>query len=224
MQSDVYWTRAVPFHFFSLRETEEVRTRSILLGDSSLYNASRLGAMLGMAKNYQYAFNFPYYYSGAMAKGLFITMKAKNDRAFRQTMDNLGYHSFGVQNGSFELAPIANLKQFKASPLLNDYYVETLKLIDSNQTPVVFVSMPVNNATYVTLPPAFKAQFEGYVCGLGAKYNYGVLGDILPVRPSSDFGDNTHLNPAGAAEWSDGFSKSLKHMKTFACPRSGLQS
>jgi hypothetical protein len=199
---DTYWPRSAAFHFLTLEETEAVRELSKTLEDGTIYGTSRTDMPMNMLKDYLYAVDFPYFFLASMKAGGFFLRKRANEEILTRTKARLGYHHFGVLGGTVALAPIAHMDEFRPPQLLNEYFQKTISLLNDKNVPVLFMSMPTNQATYEALSLEFHSGLLAYLRSFELRGNFRIVGDIIPVLPSTEFGDPSHLNPRAAIEWS----------------------
>jgi hypothetical protein len=209
LTSDTYWPRTAAFHYLTLDEMEDVRRRSASIGDAEVYEIGPAGSLIGMTKNYLYRVDFPYFYLPDMLSGFSISKKNRNERIMRQTEEWLGYHYFGTANGSRGHGPLARSRDFKILPLLNEYFVMTIELFKQKNIPVVFMNVPINEATDAALSAHFKFDLSAYITAFARRGDFRLVGEVLPVLPSVEFGDADHLRPRAAIEWTRGMAAEI---------------
>jgi len=107
-----------------------------------------------------------------------------------------------VGNGTIAPAAIARIHEFRPLPLSNEYFQKTLSLFNEKNIPVLFMSMPINQATHEMLSLEFRSGLLAYLRSFELRGDFRIVGDILPVLPLDKFGDPSHLNPRAAIEWS----------------------
>ena len=137
-----------------------------------------------------------------MISGFSLSKKSQNEKIMGQTEEWLGYHYFGTADGSRGYGPLAHFRAFKIMPLLNEYFAMTIALFKEKNIPVVFMNVPINQATDDVLPAQFKFDLSAYMMTFAQRGDFRIVGEILPVLPSTEFGDADHLRPRAAIEWS----------------------
>ena len=122
-------------------------------------------------------------------------------------MATRGQYFFGTAAGSNQIAAEGHLDRFAALPVLDWYSDRMLALLAARAIAVDFVAMPTNETTWRAVRPEVLEGFAAYLAGYAARYpNFHVAGAVMPHWPDRFFGDAfAHLNPTGAALFSDGF-------------------
>ena len=200
--ADVYWTRPVLFHFFSWTELEEIRRRSKALDDATLYETGRLADPINIARNSLHAVDFPYYYLAWMRSATRpLATRQLNEAIVDRTKSDRGYVYPGGGSGSTQPGQEATLARFAPPALFDEYLRKTIALCRDRNIPVVFVSAPMNWATYARLSAQFRSDVVAYLRAVESREKMPIVGDPLPVMASSAFGDEGHLSEAGAIAW-----------------------
>ena len=198
-----FWERGVMFGLFDSTMIEEVRDRSRVLQDP-LFGPKSIGEVDARLKSALCLHHFPSFYSPSLINGRVFQREAENWRIHREVRESLGYHAFGTLEGCRELSPECLITSFKPSPLLDDYFAKLVALLQSRNIPVVFIGCPVNELTAAALHPGFAAAYVTYIKDFETRYpGFHVLGDSFPTFSWTSFGDADHLNPQGAALFSD---------------------
>jgi hypothetical protein len=205
MDAEVYWYRSVLFDFLTFQQMEEVRLRSQLLGDTSVYHHAKGPHHLNdLLENYYHRINLPSYYFPAMLNAGFVGRREKNLRVLEETLRDRGHRLFGNAASADWASPEARMQAFAPAPLLDHYFRRMLTVLRERSIPVYFASAPINEATDRKMRPAVRQEFARYLDRVGKKHaNFKVLGPLLPALPAESFSDPEHLNKAGAAVWSD---------------------
>lgn len=198
-----FLNRGVHFGLFDLPTVDGVRARSrqVHAPDFGPETAYDLDARLKIAL---YCARFPSFYYASFRDGRLWTRADANLGIYRQIIASRGHFTFGNQPGCRDLSRDSRLARFKPSPLIDSYFAEILALFEKRKIPVFFISCPLNDQSIAVMPATFTAEREAYLREYEARHaNFHVLGDALPVRPWTDFGDPDHLNLESARRFSD---------------------
>ncbi|MCX6847348.1 MAG: hypothetical protein NTY98_00345 [Verrucomicrobia bacterium] len=207
---NAYLNQGVNYGLFDLATVDGVRARSrkfhsIEFGPET---ACDLDARL---KVVLYCARFPSFYYSSLRDGRLWTREADNLDIYHRMIKSHGYFTFGNRPGSRELSRDSQLKTFSPSPLIDSYFAEIITLFAERGIPVFFISCPLTEQSIAVMPAAFKAEREAYLRQYEARYpSFHVLGDAMPGRPWTDFGDPDHFNIEGAQRFSDEIAKLLQ--------------
>jgi hypothetical protein len=210
MSDEVFWTRAAQFGFLNYGEIEEVRRRSRDLNDDSVCGGASPFDLDTRLKGFLYQVGFPTYRFPSLLGGRIFARYNENKSALDRVLLSRGQAHFGVEDGCLLLDEETGLVDFHPSRLFDDYFDRTLKLYESLNIPVYFLSMPHNEVSVRIYHQQMEQEFSDYLRQYSARYpNFHVLGEVIPVYPAKCFGDADHLNDSGAERWSDTVAKML---------------
>jgi hypothetical protein len=211
VRADLFWERSVRFGFLDLAELRALRRRGAALGDASFAAAHAPDGLPGPVRDLLYAARFPSLYGASLAKAGIALRWPANRRALAAGMASRGQYFFGTDAGSGTVAANAELADFAVLPVLDAYFEDMLSALDVRGIPVDFIAMPMNAATAAAMSPRVLAGFSAYLDRAAARHRtFHVLGPLQVVWPDRYFGDGLgHLNPRGAALFSDWFAGCL---------------
>ena len=195
-----FWSRSGLFGFLSFSDYEQVRQRSRALHDNTIYGAPTVGDLDAVLTEWLYAHRFPTFSSAYLLQETLIGRLRENRRIAEETSASVGQHSYGAAAGSADPSPFdIEVTKFKALPILDDYLRRMLALFAAKGIPVIFLAVPMNEATYAALSPETKLGFRDYIASLARQMpDFTIVGDPLPHWDNKWFGDTAHLNQAGA--------------------------
>jgi hypothetical protein len=158
-----------------------------------------------------YQVRFPsLYFSSLMKGGLFLRWP-RNATALTASLASRGQYFFGTAAGSDTVAAEGHLREFSPLPVLELYFDQILQQLDARGIPAVFIAVPMNEATARQVAPRVRTDFHAWLAAYEARYpRFRIAGDVMPQWPDRYFGDGfAHLNPDGAARFSDGLGRCL---------------
>jgi hypothetical protein len=204
MQPDLFWERTVRFGFLDRSDVAALERVARDLGDWNSFQARQTDHLPDRFRGPLYALRFPPLYFNSVIKGGVFLRWWQNRRSLQASLDARGQYFFGTDAGSSDLAAEAHLERFRPMPVLDWYFDRMLALLAERGIPVDFVSMPLNEATWYAVRPAFREAFAAYLAFYAMRYpNFHVVGPTMPRWPDRLFGDAfSHLNPEGAARFS----------------------
>jgi hypothetical protein len=211
VRPDLFWERSVRFGFVGLSELRALRRTGERLGDASFSAPHAPDGLPGPVRDVLYAARFPPLFGASLAKAGIALRWPANRRALEAGLASRGQYFFGTDPGSDAVADDARLTGFAVLPVLDAYFEAMLATLSARGIPVDFIAMPVNEATARAMSPAVMAGFAAYLADAAARHgNFHVVGPLLTAWPDRAFGDEySHLNPQGAARFSDWFGACL---------------
>lgn len=142
------------------------------------------------------------YIKDAKKTGSLLWRKDLNLRLYNETIANNGQHFFGVlpalkPDHARDLE--SELNSYEVNPL-NDYYLRrTIRLLAINNITTYLNSCPRNEFAAQKYPENLLGQFKTYLIKVAAEENKATpMKPEIEILPARYFGDNTHLNLAGA--------------------------
>jgi hypothetical protein len=191
VRPDLFWERSVRFGFVDLAELRALRRTGERLGDASFAAAHAPDGLPGPVRDWLYAARFPPLYGASLAKAGIALRWPANRRALAAGLAARGQYFFGTDPGSDAVATDASVTAFAVPPVLDAYFEDILAMLAARRIPVDFVAMLARAA-------ARHGDFH-------------VVGPLLVAWPDRFFGDGFgHLNPRGAALFSDWFGACLE--------------
>jgi hypothetical protein len=209
---DLFWDRTVRYGFLDRNDLRLLRDVSDQVGDASILDQKRGDGLTRGLRERLYAWRFPGLYLGSLLRAGGVARWWDNRAALAAGIASRGQYFFGTADGSSVVAVDGHLDAFTPMPVLDAYFDRLLGLLASRGIPVDFVAMPLNRATAREVRPAVRDGFAAYLAGYAARYKgFQVLGPLWPDWDDGWFGDEfAHLNPAGAARFSDWFGACLR--------------
>ena len=209
---DLFWERTVRFGFLDGAEIATLRRVSHALGDLSVYEIRHNDGLPSWLRDRMYRAHFPSLHFASLVKGGVFLRWSGNAAALRAGLAARGQYFFGTAPGSDIVAAEGNMRAFHPLPVLDWYFLRLLDQLAARGIPVVFLSMPMNEATAHAVDPEVRAGFRAWLAGYEARYpGFRVVGEVMPHWPNAFFGDGfSHLNPAGAALFNSGLGPCLE--------------
>jgi hypothetical protein len=225
MKPDLFWERTVRFGFLARADVALVRQVALDLGDAPAFDAHQSDGLSMGLRAALYAVRFPPLYFGSLVKGGVFLRWWRNTRTLRAGIEARGHYYFGTDPGSSVAAVEAHVPRFRPMPVMDWYFDRTLAMLADHGIPVDFISMPMNQATWQEVQPAFHDAFVTYLAFYEARYpGFHVVGPAMPHWPDRFFGDGfSHLNPEGAARFSAMFGRCLAERMAGAADLSSCQ-
>lgn len=204
MKPDLFWERTVRFGFLDHAELVHLREVSQTLGDFSVYEERHTDGIPSWLRDRLYTLRFPPFYFGSLVKGGIVLRWARNNRTLDSGIAARGQYYFGTADGSSIVAAEGKLRNFEPLPVLNHYFDRILALLSEQKIPVMFLSMPLNDATDRAMRTELRNGFAAWLARYETRYpGFYVAGPTIRAWPDRWFGDGfSHLNPEGAARFS----------------------
>lgn len=211
MEPDLFWERSVRFGLVGTDELDELARMSRATGDWSVHEARQDDGMPPAARAWLHRLRFPTLHFASVLRAGGALRWRRNHARYEQTLASRGHYSFGTDAGSDVAAREARLRRFAPSSVLAAYFDQVLFLLSASGIPALFVPMPVNAATAQAADPALAQGFEAFLTGFQARYpTFRLLAPVMTAWPNDWFGDGfAHLNPAGAAAFSDWLARCM---------------
>jgi hypothetical protein len=205
-----FWERGVKFGVIGSQEANEVlniasqfKEKQFLLGAGSFAIDGKLEAFLK-------SFWLPTYYLSSIIAGHFNERKKENEEALEVVLAARGQFYMGTKNGSKEIGLSAKLDEFKLSPVINYYFMKTLRLFKDGGIPVYFIAMPIKNSSRKVVEPLVMKDFKNYIKKIAKEdSNFHVLSNLETFYSWKYYGDSTHLNEKGAERFTEELAHSL---------------
>jgi hypothetical protein len=213
VEPDLFWDRSVRYGALDFAELADLRTVSERLGDVSVLDQKqRADGLPRSIRTMLYAARFPSLYFNSVLRGGVWLRWSANRAALRTGLASRGQYFFGTAPGSSVVAVDGHLDHFTPLPVVDAYFDRLLALLAARHIEADFVAMPLNDATWHVVHPAVRDGFAAYLAGYAARYpNFHIVGALMPAWNDGWFGDEyAHLNPPGAALFSERFGECLR--------------
>jgi hypothetical protein len=202
--SSYFWDRTVLFGFLTYDQLEEIRSKSRTFQETMFYQAPKFGDWDAILENWLHSVSFPSYYTSYMVNHLILGRLKVNTAVKEETQASSGQHSYGLDDGSSDVADDAAIREFRPSPMFNYYLERLLEDYAKRGTRVDFVALPINRSTFDKMNPQVISDFHNYLYELTlAHQNFHILGPAIAELDDNFFGDSSHLNKRGAILFSD---------------------
>jgi hypothetical protein len=198
-----YWTSFVRNGFLDYADMREVDRDAASLHDTEIQDLLPSDQIKPTLREFLYSIRFPAFYFDSLIHGFVAARWQHNRNALRENLSSSGHSLFGTGSGSSEIAGEGPNSNFRASPLIDLYFSRTLEMLSERGVKVIFVSIPVNHATYAQMPARLSDSFGVYLRSKAAQFaNLHVVGPTIPCWPDEFFGDAWHFNARGAELYS----------------------
>jgi hypothetical protein len=202
LESNVFWSSYVPCGFISFTDANEVRKLSRALDDHTLFNENSPGDIDARLKLGLMALHFPAYSFPSLVQSRYFGRYSENRQTFAKLLADRGWLETHLTAFASERDAETELKAFHPSRIMDAYFDRTVALLSDHHIPIYFIQCPSNEASVPYYWPGLKPAVQDYLAGYAARYpQFHLLGDLFQVYPSTDFSDQTHLNPDGTARW-----------------------
>ena len=207
---DFYWENTVKFGLVSGPEGGEVMDRIIQLKDAELLSGSGIWNLEQRLYSFLLSRGFPPYYISSLVAEPFGVRQRENEEALKVIAQTRGQYYFPLSDGSQSLNADTQLKTFIVSPVVDYYFKQTLKILKSENIPVYFYAMPVNESSVPHLDSGVVKGYREYLEGQAkADPQFHILSKWLTVYPWKLFSDYAHLNEKGTLRFNHEFAQIL---------------
>ena len=206
-----YWDSFARNGVLDYADMRAVARDAAALHDRELIDLQPAAQLQPALRETLFALRFPPFYFGSLTNGVIAARWHYNRQVVQDTLRSAGHAVFGTDPGSSELADEARDPSFRTSPLVDLYFSRSLALLAEHHIPALFVSMPINHATWVRMPAEYSNRFRAYLQAKMREFpQLRVVGDATPCWPDRFFGDAWHFNAQGAVEYSRWFGGLLR--------------
>jgi hypothetical protein len=207
---DFYWENTVKFGLVSGPEADEVFDTILRFKDKELLTGSGLWNMEQRLYSFLLSRGFPSYYISSLYADSPGVRKKENQEALELIAQTRGQYYFPLQDGSKALNTDTKLKSFNVSPVVDYYLRKTLELLRTENIPVYFYVMPINEVSVPHLDPDVFKAFQDYLNGLAQEDpQFRILSKFRTVYPWKLFSDYAHLNEKGTRRFNREFANIL---------------
>ncbi len=201
-----FYPYAVRNNFFTWEDIHEI---------NSLYTKNETDTTLGDALLFNYLLHkvrWVEYYQGDISRNYGIRAYSANKAMIADMQKRRGGRDHpGLRNSCSDLNYETNYKKFSPSPILSEYLQKTLKLCTDSSIVLICEAMPMNQSSVKNLHPEFVSQYQLYMQDLQKKFPNVLIIDSLSAYPDSCFGDDSHLNSRGRAQFTSKLISRLIH-------------
>jgi hypothetical protein len=198
-----YWASFARNGVLNYADMREVDHDAAMLHDTGIQELIPGDQMRPALRELLYSIRFPAFYFDSLVNGFVAARWQHNRNALRENLESSGHALFGTASGSSEVAAEGMHVTYRASPLIDWYFSRTLEMLAERGIPVIYVSIPINHATYARMPGDLSDHFGGYLRSKAKQFpGLHVVGPTIPCWPDEFFGDAWHLNARGAELYS----------------------
>jgi hypothetical protein len=207
---DFYWENSVKFGMVGGADADEVMGHIVELKDKELISDSGFGDLEQRIHSFLLSRGFPSYYISSLIAESFGVRKKENEEALAVIAQTRGQYYFPLADGSKSLNADTKLKTFVVSPVIDYYFRKTLDLLKTENIPIYFYVMPINESSVPHLDPEVFKAYQDYLEGLTRQDpQFHILSRFRTVYPWKLFSDYAHLNEKGTLRFNKEFAKIL---------------
>lgn len=195
VEADTYWTRNLTFDFFRSAEEAYLRETMYRLNDPKAVKVKDMGEYHLM--RFRYLIRDPNLFSWCFRTDYNIRTD-RNKRAYSYISSTDGHHLFGTRKRSSGVTVEGRMRQFVPSPTLVHYLDLIAEMAAKHGAQVIFTTMPVNHGTAEKSAPKATRQYRAFMDEMQQKHANVFTTTNMPVMAPDFFGDDSHVNAAGA--------------------------
>ncbi len=197
-----YWAVSARMGILNFAALRAVQKKSLTLPDDEVRKLPSRVDAAPLVRDALYATRFPTVYFDSIVNGYVFGRYFYNRHVEKEILQDRGQAFFGTADGSNDVASEAAMPHLAVSPLIDVYFTAMLSDLARRNVPTILVSLPINDATCRKTNPALRAEFSNYLLrSIAAVPGARIMGPVMPCWPDRFFGDAFHLNPAGAARF-----------------------
>jgi hypothetical protein len=207
---DFYWENSVKFGMVGGADADEVMRHIVELKDKELTTDSGFWNLEQRLHSFLLSRGFPSYYISSLIAESFGARKKENDEVLALVAKTRGQYYFPLADGSKSLNADTKLKTFVVSPVIDYYFRKTLELLKTENIPVYFYVMPINESSVPHLDAGVTKAYQDYLEGLTREdHQFHILAKFRTVYSWKLFSDHAHLNEKGTSRFNQEFAKIL---------------
>lgn len=193
------WKTATKFGYIGFRDLREIAGVAIQDHDPSLAAINTHDGLTGIIRDMTYGVRFPSVFMASLIEARAIGRYSYNEVLLKRTAETRGQVIYPQPANKRLVGIDADVTDFVPSPLESDYLDRTLDLFAAAHIPVLFLTIPVGDATVQATAPATKTAFARFVAE-----HIDPRPDVIPGPPGllgwpDDFYvDGSHMNEHGA--------------------------
>lgn len=189
------WDQTLFNNYLSVSEITEVYERAAMFHNKTVLKKG------WFTDEISFRLRLPNKYLAQMYEARFVRYAGRNQKRFEKVRGDLGYCEFGSDPGNDGESYEVHHKTFDADPLVLHYYDELLRLLYSNNVKITILQSPVNETSSKLITEDFRQGYADYLSSLEEKYQGITVYKEIPCYENRYFGDNNHLNRAGAEKY-----------------------
>jgi hypothetical protein len=219
IRNRVFWDRSAKFDFLRADELAEVCRKARAYGDRDIDSPPSFLQVDERLKEFLLPRRFPAFFFGSLRDSQFGKRGDINRHMYAEVLNFRGYHWFGKAAEAYAPDDDTSAVAFTRSPLLDEYLEKALGLLEARGVPIYFVASPRNEVSLRNYQPSFIHGYEDYLQWLAQKHaGFHIIGPLLASKTPDWFGDESHLNPAGAERWSASVCRMLNEENAAGAP------
>ena len=186
------WGQTMNFNYLSTKRLLSVYKTALKYGD---------GDMLGehfFSDLFSCKLRLPNKYLASIYAAFEEKRGLHNREKYAQVEEDLGYTVFGEEEGNDGLSYEVHHPDFDSSGLVMDYYKKMLDTADAAGIQVYIIQSPVNETSAEKISEEFRSGYAGFMEETAKAHASFVVETQIPTYENKYFGDNNHLNRAGA--------------------------
>ena len=134
--------------------------------------------------------------------------KASNQKSLETIKSQYGHALFGTLDGCSDLnyeTSYSKMHDTKDAVLLDIYLLKLLDLCKKNNISVTLSAPPMNASSYEALQDSYVKEYTEYIENIASKFTEFTIDSGISYMDDSYFGDASHLNGKGSAEFTKTF-------------------
>ena len=201
------WQQTLFFNYLTVPELAAVEISAIRQGGNEVLNYRGF-----ISDILSFKLRLPNKYMDPLMKASFRGNFSSNIETFERVRSMRGYTEFGTDDGNSDLNYETHHEVFDSSDLILSYYEKLLILMEKSDAENLCVAQsPVNEASSEVISKDFIDGYQSYLTDKQSEHQKISFETEVPVYENKYFGDNNHLNRAGAER----FTKEFKSSHTF---------
>ncbi len=194
------WDQTLFNNYLSVSEITEVFERAVQFRNKTLLKEG------WFTDGLSFRLRLPNKYLAQIYEARFTGYEARNKARYDSVRADLGYCEFGSDPGNDGESYEVHHKEFDYDPMVTFYYDELIGLLVKNGVKVTILQTPVNETSSELITDEFRRGYADFLTSVEEKYQGITVYKEIPCYENRYFGDNNHLNRAGAEK----FTRSLK--------------
>ncbi len=206
-----FWTQDSSENMLTPAARQELEDSAVRLDDTISIGPLPADGLPGFARHWLYSVKFPPISFGRLLHA-WGGMRWWHNRELKQQIEQaVGFEQYAQQARTDQMAEDALLSSGHPRPLVDEYFMRTLRMLDTAGVDVVYLPIPVNQATRDGTSPRVSAELTDFLIRAAAAIpRLRIAGDPLLCWPNDMFSDRAHLNFAGAVAFSEDLDKRLR--------------
>lgn len=214
-QSEMFWDRQLKYNFYDLKDIDEIfnelntgREQFWSYDGEQTYAENETTKYL--RKAYLNYFKFPSELRAELGKSLLLRGYS-NYKVYDEITRRKGTYDFGKNEVSHELNVEAKREVFKPKEIIVKSLEKTFQLAIENDIQIVYVSLPMNEASYEALSQTYRKGVANLDAELRTKFPaVHFINDPIFYYGDNYFGDASHLNKKGRIKFTSSLKSQIK--------------